>query len=202
MSTIKYAQFNDSDLVVETNTRKILLSLFGNIYFQNPTPSLAVYSAAIEDFSDTCVIADTGSVKDLRSRDLARKTLISLTKKLYGYVTTQANGDVTILATSGFPLVKKREPMPPLAEPSNLKVANAGSGFIVVSVDLVKNAKMYFFQYTTDPSAADNWESVPGTKRKQVLSNLHPGTKYWIRVMACGVRDEVTYSVVTSIICS
>ena len=202
-AAIKYGQSNYGNSRVEANARKILLSLTDNVYFAKPQPTLAVFLAAIEDFSDKCAIAKDGSKNDVRLRNDSRKSLEKLIKKLFEYVTITANGDPVMLGTTGFEFQKKREPKPPITEPSNLKVSNAGSGSINISSDAVKNVKLYFFQYTIDPlTELSNWESMTDTKSKYVLTGLMPGTKYWLRVAVAGVKGQMKYSMVTSLICS
>lgn len=202
-AAIKYGQSANSNPLVEANARKIDLSLSKNLYFPKPVPTLAVFSAALEDFSSKCATAKDGSKNDMRARDESRKSLVKHIKKLAEYVTSTANGDALILGTSGFELQKKREPKPPIPDPANLKAANAGSGSIVLSIDAVKNGKLYFFQYTTELlSDNTNWTSLTDTKCKYVISGLAPGMKYFLRVGVAGVKGQMKYSMTTSLICS
>lgn len=203
-ASIKYGQSAVSNATLEANTRKILASLTADvIHFPKPTPTLAVYATAIDTFSMWCSTANEGTRNDRRARDDARQALTTYTKKLAEYVTMVGNGDPVILGGSGFPLSKYREPTAPLGVPQNLKVANWLSSQMVVSTNAVKNAKTYLFQYTEDPlTDASNWNSVTNSKSKLVLTGLTPGKKYWLRVAAVGVKGQITYSIVTSLICS
>lgn len=202
-AAIKYGQSGYSNPKVEANGRKILLSVTDNPYFPEPVPTLIVFSAAIENFSALCAIAKDGTKNDIRMRRDSRKSLEKLIKKLYEYVTITADGDAIILGASGFKLQKKREPKPPIADPTNLKVSNAGSGNINIGVDAVKNGKLYFFQYTIGPLTDDsNWITITDTKSKYVLTGLKPGTNYLLRVGVAGVKGQMKYSMVTSLICS
>ncbi len=187
----------------EAICRVILVALTGNVYFPEAVPSLEAYSAAIENFSNLCSVAKDGTKNDKRLRDDARKVLNDLTKKLAQYVTITADGDPIKLGTSGFPFVKSWQPTPPLAVPENLKLANSGSGKINVSVDAVANAKVYLIQFTKDPlTDSSQWTSINSSKRKLLVTGLTPATTYWFRVAVLGVRGQITYSMVASIMCS
>ncbi len=187
----------------EAVCRLILVSLTGNVYFPEPVPPLETYSDAIENFSNLCSVAKDGTKNDKRLRDDARAVLNDLTKKLAQYVTITADGDAIKLGTSGFPFVKSWQPTPPLAVPENLKLANSGSGKINVSVDAVANSKVYLIQFTKDPlTDSSQWTSINSSKRKLLVTGLTPGTTYWFRVAVLGVRGQITYSMVASIMCS
>ena len=175
-------------------------SLKGNPNFTNPVPSLKDYKLAIDDFSRWCDVAKEGTRNDKRFRDKSRQSLDAMTKKLAEYVTSESNGDVLMLGTSGFPLVKNWEPSPALPVPENLKLSNPGTGEILVSVKGVKNCKLYLFQYSEAEDG--NWTSITATKRKLVVSGLTPTKTYWFRVAAAGVRGQITYSVKLPAVCA
>jgi hypothetical protein len=202
-AAIKSGFSRDNNAVYQAICRLILLSLQGNENFTDPTPTLETYSVAIESFSNWCSVAKDGTKNDKRARDDSRAALNQLTKKLAQYVTSKADGDAIKLGTSGFPFVKSWEPTPPITVPENLKLANAGSGNIDVSVDTVANAKIYLFQYTADPLTSTSiWTNISFSKKKYTVTGLTPGTIYWFRVAAVGVRGQITYSMVASIMCS
>ena len=148
-------------------------------------------------------MAKDGTKNDKRLRDDARAVLNDLTKKLAQYVTITADGDAIKLGTSGFPFAKSWAPTAPLGVPENLKLANGGSGNINVSVDAVTNAKAYLVQFTKDPlTDSSHWTSINSSTRKLLVTDLTPGTTYWFRVAVLGVRGQITYSMVASIMCS
>jgi hypothetical protein len=60
---------------------------------------------------------------------------------------------------------------------------------------------MYLFQYSLDPQAA-NWTSLTNSVGKMLITGLTSGTNYWFRVAAAGVRGQIAYSTVVSLICS
>ena len=187
----------------EAICRVIFSALTGNVDYPKPVPTLAVYSAALENFSNLCSVAKDGTKNDKRLRDEARAVLNDLTKKLAQYVTITADGDAIKLGTSGFPFAKSWQPSAPLAIPENLKLANAGSSKINVSVDAVADSKAYLIQFTKDPlTDSSQWTSLNSSKRKMLVTGLTPGTTYWFRVAVLGVRGQITYSMVASIMCS
>ena len=202
-ASIKSGFTNFRNDLFESTARRILSSLFPNVHFANPPITQVDLAASIENFSELRITAMQGTTNDRRARDAARVELNSLLKTLADYVTLIGAGDAVILGTSGFEVAKTRQPKPPIDPPQNVKVSNAGHEMIEVSCDPVKNAKMYLFQYCLDPQApAANWVSLTSTVTKVLITGLTPGATYWFRVAAAGVRGQITYSMITSLICS
>jgi hypothetical protein len=204
-AAIRYGFSKENNETYVVSTTRISTAIAKNeTFFPNPTPTLVEYDAAITELRDWLAIPnDQRTTNITRQRNLSRRKLAGLTKLMAAYVTMIAKGDVTILSESGFPLAKRPQPTPPINVPANLKVANAGSGTIQASVDPVKNARVLLFQYTEDPLVdTSTWTSITSTKSKLLITGLTPGKKYWIRVAVAGVKEQIKYSMVTSIICS
>lgn len=171
-----------------------------NPNFPTPTPDMATFNTARLSFSNALEKAASRSVDDIAAKDHARTVLTAMLVELGNYVTLTANGDANKLISSRFDLRKKREPKPELQKPKNLKLWDGiNPGVILVSVDAVRGARSYSFEYTMDPLTADSvWIVVSGTSRKSAFKNLESGTKIWVRVAAVGVRNQFNYSDVLS----
>jgi len=187
--------------------RIILAALTGNLYYPAPIPSLENFELAINNFSAAMAKAQTGSRFDKLARNEARKVLVVLMKNLADYCTFVAQGNLIILASSGFELAKIPQPNAPLPLPQRFKIANGiNSGEFRLSVKGEKLAKMYGFHYTaqeTGSMAAESiqWVTETDTKSKYTITGLTPGTKYTMKVTMLGVRGQVTSSNFISQIC-
>jgi hypothetical protein len=179
----------------ESKTHTIISSITGNAYFPTPVPAIATVQVAADTYSAALIKASTGNRSDIAFKNEKREELTGLLRSLSTYVNLTANGDRTMLLSSGFDVTKEREPVV-IAKPENLKVENGNSsGELAVSVAAVKGAYAYLHEYTTDVTMAPgNWVSTPGTTSKGLFSNLNPGTKYYCRVGAVGSNGQLLYS--------
>ena len=184
-----------TDAVLESKTHSIISSMTGNANFPTPVPALAALTAAAAAFSAALIKASTGNRVDIADKNARRAELIALLRSLATYVNLTANGDRSMLISSGLELSKELEPLI-ITKPENLQVVNGISpGELVVSINAVKGAYAYLHQYTTDENMAPNsWVNNPSTSSKIVLSNLQSGTKYICRVGALGANDQLLYS--------
>ena len=184
-----------SDAVLESKTHSIISSMTGNANFTTPVPALATLGAAATAYSAALIKAATGNRVDIADKNERRAALIALLRSLATYVNLTANGDRSMLISSGLELSKEQEPVT-ISKPENLQVVNGISpGELIVSINAVKGAYAYLHQYTTDENMAPNsWINNPSTTSKIILSNLQSGTKYICRVGALGTNDQLLYS--------
>lgn len=192
-SLTNFTALTDSGL--EVKAQLIISSLTGNANFPTPTPTLAALQTALDAFSEALVKAGTGNRVDIAIKNEAREVLIDLMRSLCTYVNFTANGERSILLSSGFSISKEREPVI-ITKPQNLKVENGlSSGELLVSVSSVKGASAYLHEYTTDATLAPaGWVSNATTTSKALLNNLQPGTMYYCRVGAVGANGQLVYS--------
>jgi hypothetical protein len=196
MSKIKFDFPRLSDANLEISAQAIVLAMTGNANFTTPSPTLTVVNAAITPYSLALSAAQTRDKNKIAEKNDARVALQDVLILLGNYVTLTAEGDRTILLSSGFPLVKERVPAPDITKPENIEVANGiNSGEANVSVTAVPYAKSYVHQFTSDPlTAASNWSSTPTTRCKHTYNDLAPGQKLWFRVAAVGCKGQLAYS--------
>ena len=200
-ASIKSGFTNFRNDLFESTARRILACLYPNPNFTEPPITQVDLAASIENFSELRITAMQGTTNDRRARDAARVVLNSLLKVLANYVTLTGGGDAVILGTSGFEIARTPQPKPPIDSPQNVQLSNAGHEMILVTCDAVKNANTYLFQYCLDPQAA-NWISLTNSVSKMLITGLTPKTTYWFRVAATGARGQITYSMISSLICS
>lgn len=189
-----FSRYTDAALLVLAQA--ILAALTGNAFFTTPTPALTVLQTAINDYMAALSAAQEGGKTNVATKNAKKQDLIDLLIQLGNYVMLTANGDEVMLTSSGFPLMKERQPLPPLEKPEILKLENGtNSGELNVTIGSVTGARTYVYQYTQDPATDNsNWLSNNSTLVKFSFSNLEPGKKYWCRVAAYGRNEQAVYS--------
>ena len=168
--------------------------------FPTPTPDMATFNAARLAYSNALEKAASRSMDDVAAKDAARVVLTDMLVELGNYVTLTANGDAAMLIKSRFDLRKQREAKPDMQKPQNLKMTEGiNPGTVDMSVDAVKGARSYSFEYLMEPPTPESvWTVISSTSRKITIKNLESGKKIWGRVAAIGVRGQFTYSDVLS----
>lgn len=184
-----------SDSALEAKSHLIISNLTGNAAFPTPVPSLAVIEAASSNYSSALVAAGTGNRSDIANKNSIRETVIGLYNRLCTYVNFTADGNATMLLTTGFDVSKTSEPKI-VTKPQNLRVQNgAAAGSLLLSVKRVQGAYSYLHEYTTDATLApDSWVSTAGTTSKLLINNLTSGVTYYCRVAAVGSNEQIMYS--------
>lgn len=184
-----------SDGAFESKVHTILSSMTDNANFPTPVPALATVTAAAAAYSAALITASTGIRAGIAIKNDRRDDLTGLLRSLCTYVNLTANGDRSMLLSSGFDITKETEPTV-ITKPENLQVANGvSSGELLVSVNAVKGAYAYMHEYTTDQTMPPNsWVTIASTTAKISITNLQSGIKYFCRVGAVGPNNQLLYS--------
>ena len=195
MNRIKTGFDTLSDPDFETKAQSIHAFMVASPYFPAPVPDLPSIQTAIQAFSDALTAAQNKNKNAVALKNEARATLTALLIQLASSVTTTANGDKTMLVSSGFDLAKDGETSV-LVKPDSITLADGvNAGELVVKIPAVKGASGYGPQYTTDPLTADSeWTQFMTTTSKYTFKNLGTAKKYWCRVAAIGPYNQVVYS--------
>ena len=184
-----------TDSLFETKATSINASMDGNPNFPNPVPALLDIQELIGAYGTALTAALTRDRNAAAAKNDARKALTDALIQLASSVTTTANGDRTMLISSGFDLGKVGEKTP-LAKPGAITLTDGiNAGELVLKVPAVKGAKGYAPQYTEDPlTAASEWTQFMTTTCKYTFKNLISSKKYWCRIAAIGAYNQVTLS--------
>lgn len=168
----------------------------GNPNFPSPVPPLSEVTTASNDYSTALLAAKNGGKTEVAVKDEKREELIIVLIKLAAYVTMISGNNRAVMVSSGFSLVKEREPRPPIEKPQITKVVDGvNAGEVKVVIRRVMGARNCMYQYTPDPLTADSvWEGQNSTLSKMLLKDLESGQKYWFRVVAYGNNEQVAYS--------
>lgn len=189
-----FSRYTDAALLVLAQA--ILDALTGNTFFPTPTPTLASLQTSITEYMDALSAAQEGGKTNVATKNARKQDLIEMLIQLGNYVTLTSNGYEVMLASSGFPLAKERQPMPPLVKPEITKIESGiNSGELNVFINSIKGARTYVYQYTLEPlSESSNWVSNNSTHVKFAFDNLEAGKKYWCRVIAYGRNEQEVFS--------
>src|SRR5690606_782048 len=98
-----FKNIKDNDLLNLGGT--VLLAMESNANFTTPDPDLAVVQAAYDDYKLKLETASRqGSPLDKSVKRDSKTALVGLLKRLAFYVNTVADGDLSIVLSSGFPV--------------------------------------------------------------------------------------------------
>lgn len=169
-------------------SRLITTRMTGNANFATPVPTVADVIAAtnaLETAYNESRGRDKNKVQIMRLR---RAEMLALIVQLAGYVQSITEGDGEKILSSGFDVVRRGEPQPPVGKVLNVRASNGPlSGAIKLLWNKTTGVRVYIVEYTTDPIVPGGFrEHSITSKTRIVMFDFTPGTKYWLRVAAIG----------------
>lgn len=173
-------------------SRHIQTNMGGNLNFLTPVPTLLAVKAAT-DALETAYNESRGRDKNkIQIMKLRRAEMLALIVQLGAYVQSTSNGDKEIILSSGFDVIQSGAPQPPVGQVMNVRLSNGRtSGSIKVLFDKMPGAKAYVVEISTEPLDESKWDAKGAPiKTRFEITDLQPGTKYWVRVAAIG-KDGV-----------
>lgn len=190
-----FSSLTEPELDLKAQT--IVTAMTGNANFPPPVPQLQTMSAASTAYSAALIAAKNGGKSEVAFKNEKRIELEASLSNLADYVSLTSNGNVAIIASSSFSIAKERQPSPPLVKPEIIKVTDGvNAGELTVTISRVPAARLYTYQFTKDP-LTDNSEwttSTISSLSKFTFQNLESSQKYWCRVLALGINEQVAYS--------
>lgn len=195
--TLNFSRLTDA--AFENKAKHILASMTANPNFTDPIPTLAELQTAITNYSNAMVAAAELGKNNVATKNKYRTELELLLYQLGMYVMFIANGDVTILISSGYTLSKEPEPQH-LDNPGMVVLENGiTSGQLVSTVSRPRGSRGFVHEICDEqPTPATVWTSTPGSRSSFVFNRLVPGKQYWVRVAATGSGGQIAYSTVSS----
>ena len=185
-----------SDGNLEAKALSIIDAMTDNANFPTPSPTLSDVSAAITEYSSALAGAKTRDKTQVANKNIKREALLNLLRDLAAYVNFTANGNKSVIVSSGFDTAKDNASALPIVAPTNFKIAaGMNPGQATTSISGVKGARTYVHQYTLDPiSDTSVWQSKYVTTRSYTFDGMGSGKKYWFRVAAIGSGEQIAYS--------
>ena len=195
---VGFSKLRDDDL--DTVSAAIIKNMTGNTNYPTPVPTLAVVQTALTGYDLALTAAANGGLDKTAIKDQKRSDLEALLKQLGTYVQLNCKNDLVILLSSGFEAGKAATPVGMLTKPENFKVENGpNSGTVKLSLDKIKGANSYVYEYAAVPiTATSNWTVGVGTSTKFSIVGLTSGQQYAFRVAGIGADLTIVYSDVLS----
>jgi hypothetical protein len=177
----------------------VLEEMTDNEYYLEPTPPLDLLDAELEAYEKAYGNTVGGGGRIATSlKKTARKNLLLTLQTLASYVLSQGQNNSTILLSSGFKLWKNRAPVGDLPAPESLRYRYLKSEELYLYFARVHRAANYSLQLALSENGP--WEDRGiSTSTRVTITNLVPGTRYWIRVCANGTAGPSPWSTALSV---
>jgi hypothetical protein len=179
-----FAGYTDADLGDFTDN--VIASMTGNPSFPTPPVDMAAVGAQRTAFATAVTNAAQGGTQLTAIKNAARKTLVTILRKIAAYVQSIASQDVALLLSSGFQANSTNRARTPLAVPTILSISNDATTELTVRLQPVDNARAYQVRYSIN--GGTSWlPIVDSTQARQIiLQNLTPGATYTAQSRAVG----------------
>jgi len=175
----------DTDVHLVNDSSRILAMMTGNALYPSPAPTLAVITTQHAAFAAAVNALDRSKASTVR-RDQARTTLVQGLKDLALYVQHASGGDPDKILAAGFPLQRKRGPVPGAPQaPKELRVRKSPvSGRLLARCKTVPSAKSYQWRIATvaAPTVWTTFDAV--TVARFTFDALVAGTQYLVQSRA------------------
>ena len=188
MSKVKIG-FNGLQVPMQVDrARHIVTRMTGNVSFLTPVPPLADISTAAGNL-ETAYNESRGRDKNkVQIMRLRRAELLALVTQLAAYVQSISNGNEEVILSSGFDVVHRGTPQPPVEKVANLR---AFTGSVSGSIKLLWNrtigARVYMVQIATDTASGEAFHERGITSKTRIkIDGLTPGIQYRVRAAAIG----------------
>jgi len=163
-------------------------AMTGNANFPTPSPTLVEFLAAITALNTAWNESRNRDRLKIEIMKLRRADMLALVTQMAAYVQSTSDGDADIILSSGFDIIARGLPKPPVGQVLNVRVAN---GTVPASLklqwDREPQARVYVVEVSTDPFTEDTFKPKGvSTKTRIQIGGLEPSTKYWLRVAAIG----------------
>lgn len=167
----------------------------GNTNYTTPSPTLAVYNAAITAYENALGNVQNGSITDTSIKDAARASLENLMQALGLYVQLNCANDLTKAQSSGFDVHAAPVAAALPAVPVNVTGEwGAHTGEIIISCDANKDADFYCCRYSLS-TTAPVWITLMAQKnRKFTLTGLAHGKDILISLCALNAAGNSDWS--------
>jgi Fibronectin type III domain len=162
--------------------------------FPAPPYSVVQMEAKRDEFANAISAATNGSLADRKLRNKLMLEVRDMLRAQANYVRNVANGDVAILAQSGFALRRQPEPNNVVGTPGNVVARSTFQpNTIMLKWGRTPGGIMFRAERADgDPSLPETaWSTVGLTSRQSLtVSGLEPYKEYFFRVVAIGKNAE------------
>jgi hypothetical protein len=186
-----------TDLGIGGYSQSILIALTGNANFPNTQALLENLATASDTYDEALANAQTRDRVAVGIKNTARRDLQIQLLTVANSVSNEAQGDRDKMLSSGFQLYKNSNtPAPPLGAVKDFTVVDgANAGELKLQSKGATGAKSFVYQLTPDPVTTSSvWTNFASTLKEYTFTNLESGKRYWGRILAIGIKDQVSIS--------
>ncbi|KAA9037982.1 hypothetical protein FW778_14530 [Ginsengibacter hankyongi] len=193
---LDFSRYTDANFLQKS--LYIITCMTGNPNFPTPVPPLTDVQAAYDTYGNALAAAAALGRQAVLDKNIAREALEGVLAQLGRYVMYVANGNESILGSSGFTLAKMPQPMV-LDNPGNVILEHGDNPGELIS-QVPKQNGMSFSHQITDAAPTEDtvWTSHTVSTAKYTFTGLVPGKQYWVRVAVLGSRKQIKYSTVAT----
>ncbi|MEI6055975.1 MAG: hypothetical protein WCR55_07945 [Lentisphaerota bacterium] len=188
-----FTKFKDNDLF--ELSQSIVNKMTKNIDFPTPIPTLIVVQAAVKAYSDALLKCQDGTKQDTANKNAKREILENNLSHLGAYINSIAEGNLTMIDGSGFPVTKIPEPVGIPPAPEYLKLTPGDTpGVMYADIGIVSRALSYIVIFSQDPipEKIDDWHAKTFSKSTGVITGLVRGKKYTFMAAATSAESNKT----------
>lgn len=173
--------------------------------FPNPNPDLATLGDLVQDYTNKHEIASRrGSALEISQKNESRKSLLGALRSLALYANEQARGQISKLLSTGLQLMAQPriKQIPGVTERITLRDGRI-SGQIRVDFKVVPDAWAYEIAIgRMEEGGGISWlkSYQSSSSRSNVLPEIEPGIRYYVRVRARNNKGIGDWSEAVSII--
>ena len=193
---IGFGSMLDDQLLTAATT--IIAAMTGNANFPTPNPPLVDIQLLLDDFSAKLAAArKRGSPEDTAIKDESIPALVSALQKLGYYVNSVADGQLSVLLSSGFPTNGPSTPSmtPPIVLNVRLSDTNQ-SGQMRLDFAAQKKVLVYEYCYRKVGAPDEPWSDrlTTSSSRNNIIAPLEVGQYYEVRVRAVNTKGAGDWS--------
>lgn len=193
-SNIKLGLFRLLPVTLLALLDNVIAKLTGNALFPAPPVTLAALGTLRDQLKAAIEAATNGSVAARKYRDGLVLEVRDALRATADYVRAQCDGDAAKLATSGFELAKRPEPINQVQVPKNVTArATDTSGEVLLRWGHASGTRIFRVEQASgDPALGSvTWSTVALISRQRfVVRNLTSYKENWFRITAIGVDSE------------
>jgi hypothetical protein len=190
-----FSKYTDANLFIFATHVWEMMSASSN--FPNPVISLAALAAIIAAFQEAQTAAQEGNRVAIATKDKIRAELEQALRQLAIYVQSVADGDPSIVASSGFETRSQTSsPWPQPDIPGIRKILNGASGELLVYIKAEEYAKTFNLRFGPASTDPESWtvRHVAVVKSAVSVKGLTPGIVYGFQVQALGNEGVTGWS--------
>lgn len=174
--------------------RNVIQMFTGNALFASSPFTIAQMEAKHEEYDAAIAAANEGGPAQRTHRDKLTVEVMDMLRIQADYVRSVCNGDAAKLATSGFTLAKRPEPIEEVGISGNVVARNSSKpNTVKISWGKALGGKMSRLEVTdTDPNLPSTvWTTVGITSRQSMeVGDRELYKAYYFRVIALGKTTE------------